>query len=475
MKFDQVTVFAVFTAIGLVSSKVDAVLHSKNNDFVGPPLEATFKIFHKGENKYRVVVKEDNANSVMKSGNGRLKGGKYKLQGGPTPKVVKIFGDNHEVVEFDNSNDMDEFVQTARQMGVTVESDPVIYPLTAKRTDNKNRLLQEEVPWGINDVFTRKDGTVDVPGPDYFPEETHKICIIDSGYEDSHPDLVSSATNADPAQSRTYNQDLCKHGTHVAGTVLASDNDEGVIGVFPGASALIVKVFNKRANCGWSYASELVDAANHCKDAGAKIITMSLGGGASTNFEVEAFRKLDDEGILNIAAAGNDGNSDKSYPASYDHVMSVGAVDSNHNIADFSQHNDQVDISGPGVGVKSTTGSSGYSNYDGTSMATPHVSGVALLLWNKYPDCTNAQIREALENGALDEGDQGRDDFFGYGIVRYWNSVDYLENKPCSGVQSPTASPVVFPTASPITSSAPTTSSTSNSSTIVTYEYEYYN
>merc|ERR1712157_364430 len=125
----------------------------------------------------------------------------------------------------------------------------------------------------------------------------------------------------------------------------------------------------------------------------------------------EAFRKLDDEGILNIAASGNDGNSDKSYPASYDHVMSVGAVDSSHKIADFSQHNDQVDISAPGVGIKSPTGTSGYSTWQGTSMATPHVSGVALLLWNKYPDCTNAQIREALENGALDEGDQGRDDF----------------------------------------------------------------
>merc|ERR1712228_722132 len=148
-----------------------------------------------------------------------------------------------------------------------------------------------------------------------------------------------------------------------------------------------------------------------------------------------------------IAAAGNSGNGAFSYPASYDSIMSVGATDVNKNIASFSQHNSQVDISGPGVSVKSTTGSTGYSSYSGTSMATPHVSGVALLLWNKYPTCTNNEIREALESSALDRGSPGKDIYFGHGIVRYWAAVDFLTNKPCGTTSPPTISPQ--PTSAP--------------------------
>ena len=87
--------------------------------------------------------------------------------------------------------------------------------------------------------------------------------------------------------------------------------------------------------------------------------------------------------MLLVAAAGNSGNGAYSYPASYNNVISVAATDSSDDRAPFSQFNDQVDIAAPGVGVPSTTGTDGYSSYSGTSMATPHVSGVAMVLWNQ--------------------------------------------------------------------------------------------
>merc|ERR1719330_1300477 len=131
--------------------------------------------------------------------------------------------------------------------------------------------------------------------------------------------------------------------------------------------------------------------------------------------------------MLNIAASGNDGPGAISYPAYYPSVVSVGATDDTDKIASFSSTNSEVDISAPGVEVLSTIGPrSSYAYYDGTSMATPHVSGAALVLWNKFPSATNVEIRDALNGGAIDLGATGRDDFYGNGLLNYWNSYEIL-------------------------------------------------
>merc|ERR1712048_286149 len=142
---------------------------------------------------------------------------------------------------------------------------------------------------------------------------------------------------------------------------------------------------------------------------------------------------VDDDNKLIIAAAGNGGSSANFYPASCGETTSVGATDSNDNIAYFSQHNEGVDLAAPGVGVRSTTGSSGYSNYSGASMAAPHVAGVAMLLWNTFPSCTNKQIRNAMYESATDKGAAGRDDYYGNGIVNYYAAKKYIEENPCRG------------------------------------------
>eukprot|EP00590_Aulacoseira_subarctica_P007391 CAMPEP_0172434380 /NCGR_PEP_ID=MMETSP1064-20121228/70601_1 /TAXON_ID=202472 /ORGANISM="Aulacoseira subarctica , Strain CCAP 1002/5" /LENGTH=443 /DNA_ID=CAMNT_0013182595 /DNA_START=336 /DNA_END=1667 /DNA_ORIENTATION=- len=297
---------------------------------------------------------------------------------------------------------------------------------------NHLRHLQSQVaPDGLKQIFGGN-----VPASSYYPSNKNiinNICIIDSGFAgQNHPDLQGVyASAADPMQSNNY-WDGCEHGTHVAGTIVAENNNVGVLGVFPGASILVVKVFNwNGSKCAWTYSSSLVAAANYCASRGAKIITMSLGGNVTVASESIAFASLRSKGILIIAAAGNNGDTEYNYPASYSSVISVGAVDSKNQKASFSQWNSMVDIAAPGVNILSTVPYGRYAYMSGTSMATPHVSGATFLLWNKYPRCTADQVQAAILSTALDLGPQGKDNYFGVGLVQYWAAASYLMAAKC--------------------------------------------
>jgi len=136
---------------------------------------------------------------------------------------------------------------------------------------------------------------------------------------------------------------------------------------------------------------------------------------------------MEQDGLLMIAAAGNGYSSSYSYPASYDSVMSIAAVDSNSVVASFSQYNDQVSVAAPGVGTYSTCDANAYCTKSGTSMATPHVVGVAALVWSHFPtQFTNLEIRDALQQTAVDLGAPGRDDYYGHGLVDAKAAYDYL-------------------------------------------------
>lgn len=217
----------------------------------------------------------------------------------------------------------------------------------------------------------------------------------------------------------------------------------GVIGVAPNAEVYTIKVFGDNGR--FVYASGLVDAANKCKDAGANIVSMSLGGGLWNPFEFRAYERLFEEGVLTIAAAGNAGTGGFSYPASYEGVISVGAVDENKELARFSQRNRRVDIAAPGVDVMSTfpmqgscqicreLGVEAYGTISGTSMATPHVSGVAALLWSFDPGASPEQIKDAMESSAEDLGSQGRDNSYGFGLVNAMAALEVLNGGPIEG------------------------------------------
>lgn len=384
-----------------------------------------------------------------------------------------------------------------------------------------------------------------------------KVCIIDSGYALGHADLPvlnTVVTGEYDSGTGWWYTDENHHGTHVAGTIAALNNSGvGVVGVNANKQLRlhIVKVFGADA---WAYSSTLASAANKCGAAGAHVISMSLGGSRSNRTEQRAFDKLQAQGVLSIAAAGNAGTTALSYPASYSSVMSVAAIDEASAWATFSQYNSQVEIAAPGVNVLSTvpmgagsastltvgttsyapggmdgspkttatgqladfglggsavagsmsgkvcliqrgtfdfatkvvncqtsggTGAVVYNNaagsfggtlgttvttipsvtasdtegaamklqpgqsatvavtatnhafYDGTSMATPHVSAVAALVWSYFPTCTGSQIRTSLNLSAQDLGPTGRDNKFGHGLVRAKAAHDRISSRGC--------------------------------------------
>lgn len=293
--------------------------------------------------------------------------------------------------------------------------------------DVRRKPMAQTTPYGYTMVQANQFGQSDTTA--------RKVCIIDTGYNLGHPDLpgtndgvTGQANNS--AVGNWYN-DGNGHGTHVAGTIAAYDNNEGVVGVYPGVDMHIVKIFNDNGQ--WTYASDLIDAITQCQDAGSNVVNMSLGGGSSSTTERNAMQSFTDAGMLLVAAAGNDGNSAKSYPASYDAVMSVAAVDSNENRASYSQYNDQVEIAAPGSAVQSTYPTNTYAALSGTSMATPHVAGGAALVWSYFPQCTNNEIRSALNATAEDKGSAGRDNFYGYGLMQLADAYNYLNTNGCAG------------------------------------------
>jgi len=446
--------------------------------------------------------------------------------------------------------------------------------------DYKRFLMAQNQPWGI--ANTQSDQLTDNDGANM------TVCIIDSGYQQSNPDLnANNASGTNNSGTGNWYENGGSHGTHVAGTIAAVNNSEGVVGIMPNTNVNlhIVKVFNE---AGWGYTGELTDAVDTCVNNGAKVINMSLGGSGSSTTEKNALQAAADAGVLLIAASGNDGNSTMSYPASYDAVMAVGAVDQNGQHAEFSQYTSQVEVAAPGEAILSTVagdgrlgyinlgsttygndqvvpqthyiqssgnyvvsnvngsasgvlasctisgssyscsnvsgniclaerndnqvgsnypeinpakacadagasgvivysdstrpglqnpflvdgtsavmvptvsinralgqqlmsqlgtsatlsvdGSQDYAYYNGTSMATPHVTGVAALAWSNNINCSADDVRSALKNTAIDLETAGRDDKTGFGLVQAKSASDALAAS-CGGSTPPPPPP----------------------------------
>ena len=312
-----------------------------------------------------------------------------------------------------------------------VEEDHKRYPFALTTPSTGNPYLSgQSVPYGIKLVQA-----------DQLPDTNagnRKVCIIDSGIDRAHEDLVGNSANMtgvyDSGTGNWYT-DQNSHGTHVAGTIAAVNNSGvGVVGVNSNRRLKlhIVKVFGAS---GWAYSSSLASAANQCASNGANVISMSLGGPSYNSTENSTFANLASRGILSVAAAGNAGNTAISYPAGYSSVMSVGALNEYKQWASFSQYNSKVEISAPGVSVFSTVPlavkGTKYSYFNGTSMATPHVAGVAALVWSYFPTCTGSQIRTSLGKSAQDLGTVGRDTKFGFGLVQARAAYDRIRTYGC--------------------------------------------
>ena len=247
------------------------------------------------------------------------------------------------------------------------------------------------------------------------------VAILDTGYDRAHPDLaaipVVSTYNARTG-TKTAN-DVNGHGTHVAGTIAAQTNNGiGVAGIAPGITIMPVKVMD---NNGGGYWSDFLEGVDWARTHGASVVNLSLGG-TLTSSQAAAFQPTFDAayqaGVIVVAAAGNHDRNEKFYPASFNHVISVAATDNNDARASFSNYGPKVDLAAPGVKIESTYPDPLYYYMSGTSMATPHVVGLAALIRSYHPTYTADQVEEAMERTAVDLGTPGRDDYFGYGRIQ---------------------------------------------------------
>jgi thermitase len=276
----------------------------------------------------------------------------------------------------------------------------------------------------------RADADIDAPegwdaaGLGAFPATGGvKIGIVDTGIDQTHPELSGKTVNCADSTGGFLIEGTClddnMHGTHVAGTIAAkANNGTGVAGVAFNSTLAICRALKTAAGTGLT--SDVANCINWTHTRGAKVISMSLGGGASTTLQsavANAWKGGAANGSVLVAAAGNDGNSTVNYPAGYPEVVSVAATDSGDAKASFSNTNSDVEVAAPGVNVLSTIPGGQYAELSGTSMATPHASGVAGVLWQLFPSSTAAGIRSRLTGAVDDLGPAGRDPIFGFGRV----------------------------------------------------------
>jgi subtilisin len=298
--------------------------------------------------------------------------------------------------------------------------------------NGKMEALAETLPWGqdrIDSDVLHSNGELGSGGD---------IAIIDTGIDDDHPDLTDhlgkgkafvecdtsggcmfGAQKADNTCNYPWSDDN-DHGTHCAGIAAGDDNTEGVVGVAPDATLHAVKVLD---GCGSGSYSDVAAGIEYVADQGWDVGSLSLGGDASSTVK-DAVQYAYDNGVLLVAAAGNDGPCTDcvGYPAAYQECIAVSATTPTDSLSDYSSTGPEVEIAAPGGASDGTDSTSVYSSiasnasydyYNGTSMACPHVSGVGgQLMTNGY---TNTDARSQLQDTAKDIGLASNEQ--GHGLV----------------------------------------------------------
>jgi subtilisin family serine protease len=264
----------------------------------------------------RYIIKVDESKKGIVKALAKKLGAELKVDGNGFIAASFVGKDLSQVKGLMNNPHIQMIEEDQRRVALSVYSDTAGNPMTTQLT-----------PYAV--VQSQADQV------NFDATAGMKVCVIDSGLDRSNQDFIwNNITGTNDSGTGNWDENGGPHGTHVAGTIGAADNGIGVIGMAPGVDMHIVKVFNE---AGWGYSSDLAYAANICSGAGANIISMSLGGGGANSTEENAFKAFTDAGGLVVAAAGNDGNNVRSFPAGYSSVMMIGANDNNNAIADFSQ------------------------------------------------------------------------------------------------------------------------------------------
>lgn len=249
------------------------------------------------------------------------------------------------------------------------------------------------------------------------------IAIVDTGVAATHPDLrgrvcsgVAFLAGDGVARTGKGAADPQGHGTHVAGIAAAATSDGvGVAGVAPRARLVPVRVMD---DSGRGYASDVARGIVWAVDHGAEVINLSLGGPGTPSMESAVDYALG-HGVVVVAAAGNDGpGGQASFPGAFDGAIAVASYDRGGAVSSFSTRGTYVDVAAPGRSILSSLRTGDWGFMSGTSMATPHVAGLAALLMADDPSRTPSQVRQRIESTAVDAGASGRDTAYGVGRIR---------------------------------------------------------
>ncbi|MBS1252828.1 MAG: Thermophilic serine proteinase [Anaerolineales bacterium] len=245
---------------------------------------------------------------------------------------------------------------------------------------------------------------------------TVTIAVIDTGVDETHPDLNGKLLPGyDFVNNDGDPRDDQGHGTHVAGTAAAvTDNGIGIAGVSWEAKILPVKSLSAS---GVGAHSWIANGITWATDQGADVINMSLGGPYTSATMQQAVNYAWEHGVVVIAAAGNQNTSNPTYPAAYENVMGVAATTPTDQKADFSNYGSYISVASPGIRILGPVRGGGYQAWSGTSMASPQVAGLAALVKSIHSDWTNGQIRNVIEETAVDLGVSGWDPIFGWGRI----------------------------------------------------------
>lgn len=307
---------------------------------------------------------------------------------------------------------------------IDINNEP-IFTLPPYKVEQVFSTLAESIDWGLE--------LMKIPSLWRLSKgEGAKVAVLDTGISDVHPDLRDAIKDAkDFTGSNSGIYDKQGHGTHVAGTIAARENSSGVIGVAPKADLYIAKVLGDNGSGSGHW---IAAGIRWAIEQGVDIISMSLGSPVKTPVIESAVYQAIDAGVHVIAAAGNAGPSTGTvgYPAAYNGVLAVGAMDNQRRVSRFSSRGQQVDLVAPGQDILSCYPAKGLAKLSGTSMATPFVSGVVALkvarqkMWpHGDPIDTPEELLKVLRESATDMHVPGHDSHYGYGIIDPKKIMDY--------------------------------------------------
>lgn len=216
------------------------------------------------------------------------------------------------------------------------------------------------------------------------------------------------------------------HGTHVSGSIAArGNNGQGIAGIAWDSRVMVVKVLDQNGD---GYYSALASGLIYAADNGAQIANLSLGGSMPSQVLQDAVDYAHAHGTLIIASAGNN-SSDIQYPAAYDHVMAVAASTRQDERASYSCYGPEMDVTAPGTSILSTCLGSHYCYKSGTSMAAPHVAGLAALIYAELPASSPDQVAQLLRDTAQDIQEQGWDPYTGWGRIDAYHALASIQTQ----------------------------------------------